>query len=138
MQPPGCSPADLDRAGATLLRSGKTQVLPSPPPSGPSPPNPSADACETGACLRQGVVVGGWRVESSEDHILDSRELLLVRSLAPLPPPGAAVLTPCTPAPRGLSSRRGWATLTRAATRSPSACRARWGASNRAPAAPRS
>ena len=45
-----CSAQDLQRAGARLLAQGK----------------------------RQGVVVGGWRIESSEDHILDSRELLLL------------------------------------------------------------
>lgn len=31
--------------------------------------------------LMRGVAVNGWRIESSEDHILDTRQLLLVRLL---------------------------------------------------------
>eukprot|EP01045_Picozoa_sp_COSAG04_P006423 COSAG04_NODE_315_length_17025_cov_118.870318_9_plen_267_part_00 len=65
MQPPGCSPADLDRAGATLLRSGKTQVLPSPPPPPPAPPHrppqpmPARPARACGRVWWSGA--GAWR-----------------------------------------------------------------------------
>ena len=56
MQPMEASPEDHERHGSTPLSDKK---------------------------LMRGVAVNGWRIESSEDHILDTRQLLLVRSFKP-------------------------------------------------------
>ena len=108
MQPPGCSPADLDRAGATLLRSGKTQVLPS-PPLRPLPTDPLS------RCLRDRRVpaagCGGRGLARGEQRGPHPRLARAAAGAQPCPSAtprsgSAHPLHPCAPGPQ-LSTRLG-------------------------------
>ena len=107
-----CTAQDLERAGATLIAQGKTQVqsLAGPRPRPLQDPAASAHAPRlfTVACPSiSHLARRAWRWEAG-----GSRAARITSSMR----------ASCCCCPRG------WATRTRATTRFPSACPARWAA----------